>query len=154
MSDRDLVITRIFDAPRHLVYRAFTDPDQLAQWFGPVGWSVPRDGVDVDNRPGGHQRFTMVNDADPAQTALVDAHFTELVENELIVAEEDMTAMTDFPGDLLHLRVEFHDEPGGRTRMILTHGPYPGDWATESSAGWNSSFTKLDRVLALVGGDR
>jgi uncharacterized protein YndB with AHSA1/START domain len=30
-------ITRIFDAPRELVYRAFTDPDQLAQWFGPVG---------------------------------------------------------------------------------------------------------------------
>ena len=56
MSDAtaDLVITRIFDAPRAMVYRAFTDPDQLAAWFGPVGWSVPRDSVDVDVAlPGG-----------------------------------------------------------------------------------------------------
>ena len=49
MSTPDrLVITRTFNAPRHLVYKAFTDPDQLAAWFGPVGWSVPRDSVDID----------------------------------------------------------------------------------------------------------
>jgi uncharacterized protein YndB with AHSA1/START domain len=59
----ELVITRVFDAPRELVYRAFVDPDELAQWFGPVGWSVPRDSVSVDPRVGGHQVFTMVNDA-------------------------------------------------------------------------------------------
>ena len=41
-ATEELVITRVFDAPRELVYRAFTDPDQLAQWFGPVGYSVPR----------------------------------------------------------------------------------------------------------------
>ena len=41
MSDNtELVIIRVFDAPRELVYRAFTDPDQISQWFGPVGWSV------------------------------------------------------------------------------------------------------------------
>ena len=50
-------ITRIFDAPRELVYQAFTDPDQLAQWFGPVGCSVPRDSIEIDARPGGHLRF-------------------------------------------------------------------------------------------------
>ena len=50
----DLVITRIFDAPRPMVYRAFVDPDQLAAWFGPVGWSVPRDSVSVETKPGGH----------------------------------------------------------------------------------------------------
>ena len=52
-TSNELVITRIFDAPRELVYRAFIDPDQLAQWFGPVGWSVPRDTVDIDARVGG-----------------------------------------------------------------------------------------------------
>src|SRR6185437_7880791 len=45
---QDLVITREFDAPRELVYRAFVDPDQLAAWFGPVGYSVPRDSVSVE----------------------------------------------------------------------------------------------------------
>ena len=66
-----LVITRIFDAPRALVYQAFVDPDQVAQWFGPVGWSVPRDSIDIDLRVGGRQKFTMVNDADPSQTSPV-----------------------------------------------------------------------------------
>jgi uncharacterized protein YndB with AHSA1/START domain len=45
-------ITRIFDAPRSLVYRAFTDPDEFAQWFGPVDCSVPRDSVEIDARTG------------------------------------------------------------------------------------------------------
>ncbi len=60
----DLIVSRDFDAPRPLVYRAFTDPDQLAAWFGPIGWSVPRDTVEIDARPGGGQRFTMVNEDD------------------------------------------------------------------------------------------
>src|SRR5882724_12037213 len=71
----DLVITRIFDAPREMVYRAFVDPDQMAAWFGPVGWSVPRDTVDVDVRTGGHQRFTMIDDKDPSRTSPVNATF-------------------------------------------------------------------------------
>jgi uncharacterized protein YndB with AHSA1/START domain len=37
----DVELTRVFNAPRDLVYRAFTDPDQLARWYGPVGFSVP-----------------------------------------------------------------------------------------------------------------
>ena len=45
---QELVISRVFDAPRELVYKAFTDPDQLSAWFGPVGYSVPRDTVSVD----------------------------------------------------------------------------------------------------------
>ncbi|MGD0608266.1 MAG: SRPBCC domain-containing protein, partial [Streptosporangiaceae bacterium] len=50
---------RVFDASRELVYRAFTDPGQLAQWFGPSGCSVPRDSIEIDARPGGHLRFVM-----------------------------------------------------------------------------------------------
>ena len=139
----DLVITRIFDAPRELVYRAFTDPDQIAQWFGPVGWSVPRDTVTVDARVGGGQRFTMVSDTDPAQQSVVDATFTEVVENELLVGEtaaEGEWAAT-------RLRVEFHDEPGGRTRIVLTQGPYSPEWSSAASQGWESSFTKLDKLF-------
>src|SRR5260370_35638194 len=56
---QQITISRVFDAPPELVYRAFTDPDQLARWFGPVGCSVPRDSISVDARPGGHLRFVM-----------------------------------------------------------------------------------------------
>jgi uncharacterized protein YndB with AHSA1/START domain len=146
----DLVITRIFDAPRPMVYRAFVDPDQLAAWFGPVGWSVPRDSVSVEAKPGGHQRFTMVNDADPTQSSPVDATFTEVIENELLVGEEDLSGMEAFDGDTMRMRIEFSDEPDGKTRVVLTQGPYSDEWRSAANEGWNSSFTKLDALLAAA----
>jgi uncharacterized protein YndB with AHSA1/START domain len=146
----DLVITRIFDAPRPLVYRAFTDPDQLAAWFGPVGWSVPRDSVSIEAKPGGHQRFTMVNDSDPAQSSPVDATFTEVVENELLVGEEDVSRIDFIPGDVMRMRVEFYDEPGDKTRIVLTQGPYAPEIESDAREGWGSSFTKLDALLAAA----
>jgi uncharacterized protein YndB with AHSA1/START domain len=149
MSDAttQLVLTRIFDAPRELVYRAFTDPDQLAAWFGPVGWSVPRDSVDIEAKVGGHQRFTMVNDEDPAQNSPVDVTFVEVVENELLVGEENASEIPEFAGSLMRMRLEFHEEPGGRTRLVLTQGPYTEDFVAMAREGWGSSFTKLDRTL-------
>ncbi|MBQ0895842.1 SRPBCC domain-containing protein [Micromonospora purpureochromogenes] len=144
-ATQELVITRVFDAPRELVYRAFVDPDQLAAWFGPAGWSVPRDTVEIDARVGGHQRFTMVNDADPQMSSAVDATFTEVVENELLVGSQ----RADFGAGPIEfgLRVEFHDEDG-RTRMVLRQGPYTPGMEGGAREGWNSSFGKLDALLA------
>lgn len=148
MSDnQDLVITRVFDAPRELVYRAFTDPHQLSRWFGPVGFSVPHDSVDVDLRVGGHQRFTMVNDDDPGMVNEVDAVFTEVIENELLVGTQkariaDLDRTVTFT-----LRLEFHDEDG-KTRLVLRQGPYTQELAEMAREGWSSSFTKLDTLLA------
>ena len=146
----DLVITRIFDAPRPMVYRAFVDPGQLSAWFGPVGWSVPHDSVSVEAKPGGHQRFTMVNDEDPSQTSPVDATFTEVIENELLVGEEDVSGIDAFPGDTMRMRIEFHDEPGDKTRVVITQGPYTPEWESGAREGWTSSFTKLDTLLATA----
>ncbi|MEV4708073.1 SRPBCC domain-containing protein [Actinoplanes sp. NPDC049316] len=149
MSDTtDLVITRTFAAPRPMVYRAFVDPDQLSQWFGPVGWSVPRDTVDIDARTGGHQRFTMVNDDDPAMASPVNATFTEVVENELLVGEEDTSGIPGFPAGKMRMRIEFHDEPDGGTRIVITQGPYTREMEGMAREGWTSSFTKLDKILA------
>ncbi|HET6478494.1 MAG TPA: SRPBCC domain-containing protein [Actinoplanes sp.] len=138
----ELRITRVFDAPRVLVYRAFTDPDQLAAWFGPVGWSVPRDTVEIDARPGGVERFTMVNDDDPSLTSPTNAVFVEVIENELLVGEEE------FQGVVMRIRLEFLEESGGRTRLHLTQGPYPDGILGGANEGWGSSFTKLDALLA------
>jgi uncharacterized protein YndB with AHSA1/START domain len=143
----ELVITRVFDAPRQLVWKAFTDPDQLAAWYGPVGWSVPRDTVTVDLRVGGSQRFTMVDDADPARTSPVAAVFTEVVENELLVAYEDLDDET-FGKVRLETRIELHDEGGDRTRVVLRQGPFTEEIEGSAREGWTSSFTKLDALLA------
>ena len=52
-----IAISRVFDAPRELVCRAFTDPDQLAAWWGPIGNSLPRDEIEFDVRSGGYQEL-------------------------------------------------------------------------------------------------
>jgi uncharacterized protein YndB with AHSA1/START domain len=146
-TTNELVITRVFDAPRELVYRAFVDPDELAQWFAPVGWSVPRDSVSVDPRVGGHQVFTMVNDDDPTQTSPVRAVFTELVENELLVGTQDVDMSDGASTEKFSLRLEFHDE-GDKTRLVLRQGPYRPEMKSNARDGWESSFTKLDALLA------
>jgi len=146
-ANKELVITRIFDAPRELVYRAFTDPDQLAQWFGPVGYSVPRDTVEIDARVGGHQRFVMVSDQNPDDRSAVNARFVEVVENELLVGKETWEGVPELPAAEMYMRLEFHDE-GGKTRLVLRQGPYTEEIEGMAREGWSSSFTKLDRLLA------
>jgi uncharacterized protein YndB with AHSA1/START domain len=139
-------ITRIFDAPRGLVYRAFTDPGQLAQWFGPPGCSVPRDSIEIDARAGGHWRFVMTG---PGVRSPVDATFTEVVENELLAVEMEVTGVPGVSGMLrVHLRLEFHDEGNGKTRLELRQGPFAdGQFGADARSGWNSSLTRLDALL-------
>ena len=147
-NPQELVFEREFDAPRALVYQAFVDPDQLAAWFGPVGYSVPRDTVEIDARPGGGQRFVMVSDTNPDERSPVDATFTEVIENELLVGEERVDGLPGFPeGGVMCVRLEFHDAGEGRTRLVIRQGPYSPDIVPMARAGWESSFTKLDRLL-------
>ena len=145
-ADQELIISRVFDAPRELVYRAFTDPDQLARWFGPVGYSVPRDSIEIDARPGGRERFVMVCDEDPGRRITMDYTFSEVIENQLLVdfSEEGIPGTDEVVR--MTSRLEFHDVEGGKTRIELRAGPFTGDM-TEVRVGWESSFTKLDAVL-------
>lgn len=56
--DREIVLGRVIDAPRSLVYAAWTDPDQIQDWFGPEGMAI--DTKEIDLNPGGLWRFDMV----------------------------------------------------------------------------------------------
>jgi uncharacterized protein YndB with AHSA1/START domain len=58
LADREIVLSRVFDAPRELVWRAFIDSDRLAQWWGPRGFTTRTQRLDV--RPGGAWRFVMI----------------------------------------------------------------------------------------------
>lgn len=147
--DVELRMTRVFDAPRELVYKAFTDPEQLAQWFAPVGWSVPRDTVSIDPVVGGYQRFTMVNDSDPTQISAVSAVFVEVIENELLVGTEDVANSDIEDAQRFTLRLEFYDDEG-KTRLELRQGPYSPEWRSGALEGWGSCFTKLDALLAAA----
>ena len=61
----DLTLTRVFNAPRPLVYRAFTDPEHFSAWWGPIGNSVPLDEIEFDIRPGGYMRWHEFFPEDP-----------------------------------------------------------------------------------------
>jgi uncharacterized protein YndB with AHSA1/START domain/DNA-binding transcriptional ArsR family regulator len=146
-ASQELVMTRVFNAPRSLVYKAFTDPDQLAQWYPPTGFSVPRDSVEIDARVGGAQRLVMLSDNDPNFKAPVDATFTEVIENELLATTEEFVGVPGLqePGKL-NVRIEFHDE-GNKTRVVLRQGPHTAAMMPMAKAGREDSFSKLDKIL-------
>lgn len=145
----ELVITRDFDVPRARLFRAFTDPDLLAQWYGPVGFTVPRETIELNARPGGHQHFVMVKDDDPQLTSPVNARFIDVVENEALIGTEEFIGV---PGvqepTTMTMRIEFQDVGDGRTRLVIQQGPYAAAMEPMAKDGWDSSFTKLDALLS------
>lgn len=84
MTRREYTTTRMLDAPRELVWQAWTEPEQLARWWGPKGLSTPIETIELDLRPGGAFRLTMVSDTTGAEFP-TDMHFREVVEPERIV---------------------------------------------------------------------
>jgi uncharacterized protein YndB with AHSA1/START domain len=81
---RQLAISRVFDAPRELVYRTFTDPDHLAEWWGPMGNSLPREEIDFDVHPGGYQRWTEVSANEPDLRIHIYVNLTDVTDGELL----------------------------------------------------------------------
>jgi uncharacterized protein YndB with AHSA1/START domain len=136
-------ITRTFDAPCQQVYRAWTDPDEVAAWYGPEHVDTPRERVHIDLRVGGRYELTMVQRDSGAEFA-IGYDILELVEPELLVLRSDPMPEMGMHEPTI-TRVELHDI-GGRTRMILTDGPYPETGHAE--AGWHAAFDKLAVVVA------
>jgi uncharacterized protein YndB with AHSA1/START domain len=144
-QDQQVLITRIFDAPRELVFAAWTDPDQVAQWFGPEHFDTPRESVTIDLRVGGRYALTMLQ-RDSGREFPVEYEIVELDPPQLIVLRsEPMPEMGNH--EATFTRVELHDH-GDRTRMTLSDGPYTE--AGHAEAGWNAAFTKLERLVAPV----
>src|SRR5215203_5435710 len=141
-------ISRYFDAPPAALFRAFTDREQLAQWFGPLMFTVPLDTVDLDVRTGGHWEMTMVGKDNPDWRAPVHATFTEVVENQLIIGYEVAESVPGIAdGTKMSLSIEFIPEGDG-TRLKLRQGPLPEQLHEMSELGWIQSFYKLDGLLA------
>jgi uncharacterized protein YndB with AHSA1/START domain len=144
-SDDTVLITRIFDAPREAVFRAWTDPDEVAAWFGPEHFDTPADKVRIDLRVGGRYELTMVRREDGAQFP-IGYEVVEMVEPELLVLRSD-----PMPEAGMHeptvVRVELHDH-GAKTRMTLTDGPMPPAGRGHAEAGWSGAFDKLAARMA------
>jgi uncharacterized protein YndB with AHSA1/START domain len=144
----DIEITRVLDAPPEHVYRAFTDPDHFAQWYGPLGFPVHRDTVELDARVGGRQRFTMVSDHDPSMRTEFDGRFAAVVHNELLSSRGSWDGI---PGQTeawpSNLHVEFHDQDG-KTRLVVREGPHPPGTADLGRQAWEMMLPKLESLLS------
>jgi uncharacterized protein YndB with AHSA1/START domain len=146
-----LAISRVFGAPRALVYRAFTDPDELASWWGPIGNSLPRDQIEFDVRPGGYQRWVEVSASQPDLRVHIYIDLTDVADGELL--EGVMHVTGQLQGSIepfeTKFRFEFHDEPDGRTRLEIRQW-LPERMTGPSEAGWREAFSKLDARLRDV----
>jgi uncharacterized protein YndB with AHSA1/START domain len=140
-QDQTVVITRVFDAPRQIVFEAWTDPGQVAKWWGPDGFHTPRDTVEIDLRVGGRYHLTMVKQDTGAQFPL-RYEIVELVPPELIVLKAEPMPEVGVHEPTI-TRIELHED-GDRTRMSFTDGPYTASERAEQ--GWNASFDKLDSL--------
>jgi uncharacterized protein YndB with AHSA1/START domain len=152
---QDLVITRVFDAPRELVWKAWTDPEHLVRWWGPKGYTSPA--CKIDLRVGGKYLFCMRSPE--GQEYWSTGVYREIVPMERIVctdsfADKDGNVVPpshygfddSFPPEL-EVTVTF-EEQDGRTKMTLRHVGMPaGDMSEMAGAGWNESFDKLAESL-------
>jgi uncharacterized protein YndB with AHSA1/START domain len=148
-SSAQIDISRVFDAPRGLVYRAFTDPDHFVAWWGPVGNSLPREEIEFDVRPGGHQHWTELSAADPGVRVRVTVDLTDVADGELLdglmrVAGRLPEGIAPFE---TRVRIEFHDEADGRTRLEIRQW-LPASQSGNADQGWGQALGKLDAALA------
>jgi len=147
-SPFDIEVTCDLDVFRERAYRAFTVPDEFAQWYGPIGFPADKDSVQLDPRVDGVQRFAMVGEEDPSMRTEWDGRFTDVVVNELLASSGSWSGI---PGQAdrweSHLRVEFHVRDG-KTRLVIKEGPHPPGSADLGRQAWNMMCAKLATLVA------
>ena len=114
-GDREIVMTRVFDAPRTLVFDAFTKPELVKQWLlGPDGWSMPV--CEIDLKVGGKYRYVWRRDKDGTEMGMGGV-YREIVAPERIVATEKFD-QSWYPGEALGTFVLI--EQAGKTTLTET----------------------------------
>jgi len=137
-------ITRDFDAPPERVFSAWTEPGQVAGWFGPAGFDTPRERIRIDLRVGGRYELTMVQPGTGREHP-VGYEILALEPPALLVLRSDpMPEVGMHEPTVVRVELEPH---GDGTRMTLTDSPQPP--GSRAGAGWNAAFAKL---AALLGG--
>lgn len=160
-SDREIVVTREFDAPRQLIWDCHTKPELVQRWLlGPPGWSMPVCVVDL--RVGGRYRYVWRNDADGSQFGSFGIH-QEIAAPERLVTTEQMDGVDGQPIDVENPHMEGEPaintltlkESGGRTTLkaaMLFPSKEIRDMALQSGMtdGMAQSYDRLAETAAGV----
>ena len=142
-AERELQITRLFNAPRELVFKAWTDPKHAAKWWGPRDY--PATQVKMDVRPGGTWRHCL-RSTDTGNDLWHGGVFREVVPPERLVftfawEEEGERGLETL------VTVTFADD-GGKTRMTFRQAPFQSTGERDGhQGGWTSTFDRLEDYL-------
>jgi uncharacterized protein YndB with AHSA1/START domain len=145
-SDQEIRMTRLFDAPRHLVFEAMTKPEHVRRWWGCLGtgYSVPV--CEIDFRPGGRWRFV---NRHPKGEAAFHGEYQEIAPPSRVVFTE---VFEEFPDTVSVVTAELSDE-NGKTRLTATVR-YPSKevrdivMASGMSTGAGISYDRLEDLVA------
>lgn len=148
MSDRELVLTRIIDAPREKVFRAWTDPELLKQWFAPLPYTTPL--AELDVRPGGSNLVVM---RDPDGNDLPNRGvYLEVVENERLVLTDAYTEAWQPAEKPFMTAILTFEDVGGKTRYTARCRHWTvEDRETHEKMGFHEGWGQCaDQLAALV----
>jgi uncharacterized protein YndB with AHSA1/START domain len=142
-ADRMLVLRRVFDAPRALVFKAWSSPQHMANWFGPKDFTLPF--CETDFRPGGKYRLCMRGP--DGKNYWVEGVYREIVEPERLAFTWERSGADDpHPGNTL-VTITLEDL-SGKTRLTLHHATFD---STEIRDGHVHGWTEcLQRLAAYV----
>jgi uncharacterized protein YndB with AHSA1/START domain len=148
---QEITITRVFDAPRELVFKAFTDPKLVSRWFGPREYATTVDKMDA--RPGGLWRFVQ-RDEKGNEFAFHGVHHD-------VVAPDRIVATFEFEGVPGHVLLQTVNlEPlGQKTRLVeqlvfQSVADRDGMVASGMQRGSDDSMDRMDEILATLKGQR
>ena len=147
-ADREVVVTRGFDAPRRLVFDAFTKPEMIKRWMlGPDGWTMPV--CEMDLRAGGAYRWVWQKGENGTQMSVAGV-FREVAAPERLVHTEQFDPPW-YPGEAV-ITTGFAEQ-GGKTALTLTI-VYPSQETRDNvlksdmKKGMEQSYGRLERILA------
>ena len=138
----ELVITRVFNVPRDLVFKCMIEPEHLTHFWGPVGVKTPIENITIDPRVGGAFETVMVNEA-TGEEYPSRGIYTEIDPPERLAWTEHDSGMTTTS--------TFTDLGDGRTEVRIHQTNVPEAYATpEAQAGFNSSLDRCEAYLARI----
>lgn len=145
-----MIITREFDAPRDLVFKAFTDPELFAQWIGPRGLSTNIESFEA--RDGGRWRYTQ-KDKDGNEFGF-NGSFHEVTAPERVIQTFEYEQLPERGHVSLDSAI-FEELSGGRTRVtdrsiFLTVEDRDGMLGSGMEEGMNESYERLDELLERI----
>ena len=147
-TDRDLVLTRVLNAPRDKVYQCWTQPELLKQWFAPLPWTTPL--AELDVRPGGANLVVM---RDPDGNEFPNRGvYLEVVENErLVITDAYNKAWQPSEKPFMTAILTFEDE-GGKTRYTARARHWTvADREEHEKMGFHEGWGQCaDQLAALV----